>query len=261
MPDALFRFFEVIADELSNEPSRVLTRFSLQINDDQAPLFDDLKRQLRASTTEAAIDTAVTALTKHFEERGSTLPFSYDVADGRFSAVDEEYLKFVREMSGLRSMGKRSRDFECRVASRLTNRLLGSIHRVGHPRDVKKKQVDFNTHLKGLGFERPVLLGKDKDGGFDILVALSLGHTPHKPLLSIQCKNGEFDFKTAHHSLGVGNSSLSHHAGLLPQVHLPCVLFNDYILTDLLGAKPLGFVPLGLSDLSSAKNASELSLI
>ena len=40
----LFEFFEVIADELSAENSRVLTRTDLQIRDEDSPLLDELKR-------------------------------------------------------------------------------------------------------------------------------------------------------------------------------------------------------------------------
>jgi hypothetical protein len=54
----------------------------------------------------------------------------------------------------------------------------------------------------------------------------------------------------AHQSVGAGGISLGQHLGLLSHVHIPCVLFNDYIYTEILTPKALNFVPLGLSDLS-----------
>jgi len=49
----------------------------------------------------------------------------------------------------------------------------------------------FNEHLRTLGFDRPVALGWDKDGGLDILWLLPIGSIPHRPIVSVQCKNGE----------------------------------------------------------------------
>ena len=44
MPSALFEFFEIVAEELCVEDSRVLTRVDLQVRDDDGQLLDDLKR-------------------------------------------------------------------------------------------------------------------------------------------------------------------------------------------------------------------------
>lgn len=261
MPSALFWFFEVVAEELCAEEARVLTRADLELDDNQAPLFDDLKRQMKAAETEQAIQLAVEALRGHFEGKNSALPFEYEPSTGRFRAIDKEYLHWVLNMSSMRSIGKRSRDFECSVADRLKVRATGELHRVGHPRDLRKRKADFNNHLKSLGFARPVLLGKDKDGGFDILWLLPIGTIPHRPIVSVQCKNGVFDINSAHQSVGTGSMSLSQHAGLQPSVHVPCVLFNDYIQPDMLSSKQLNFVPLGLSDLSSMHKSVSLQLI
>jgi hypothetical protein len=262
MTAALFEFFETVADELSSEPTRVITRESFRINDEEPPLLEDLKRGMKASDTTDAIQKAVKALEVHFETRGAKLPFSYDAASGRFTALDVEYLQFVKEMGSIRSLGGKSRVFECGVARRLAKRATGGIHRVGHPRDAKKTKKAFNKHLVTLGFEKPVLLGQEKDGGFDILWMLPIGALPHRPLVSVQCKNGEFSMGEADKSVGAGSRSLSQHGGLQPQVHVPCVLFNDYIWRERLTKKQLNWVPLGLTDLAAmAQPAVNLSLI
>ncbi|MCE5310414.1 MAG: hypothetical protein LLG20_22485 [Acidobacteriales bacterium] len=231
------------------------------MNDDESPLLDDLKRDMKVTSTDEAIQRAVEALRKHFDGKGSRLPFDYDSATGRFTAIDSDYLKFVKEMSSIRSINTKAHDFECSIAKRLGQRATGSIHRVGHPRDQKKKRDDFNAHLKTLGFGRPVLLGHDKDGGFDILWLLPVGTIPHRPLVSVQCKNGKFNMDVADQSVGAGSRSFSQHSGLQPSVHVPCVLFNDYICPDILSAKQLNFVPLGLTDLAPATEPISVQLI
>lgn len=261
MPATLFEFFEVISEELSLEESRIITPDSLRDKDRGSSLLDDLKREARSNSTETAIQLAVDGLQRHFEGKGSILPFQYEPSTGRFTATDREFLKFVRDMSSIRSRGKRSHDFECEVAKRLTLRATGAIHRVGDPRDRKKKKADFNAHLATLGFDRPVLLGKERDGGFDILWLLPLGTIPHRPIVSVQCKNGEFEMGEADKSLGSGSRSFSRHGGLQPSVHVPCVLFNDYISEEDLTRKQLNFVPLGLTDLAAIDPPITIELI
>jgi len=250
MPNATFEFFEIIADELSSEESRVITRADLQLNSEQAPVLDALKEELAAATTEEALDSAVRELDEHFRGKGGALPFRYERETGRFTAIDRPYLQFIREMRSIRSIGSRSRDFELGVLQRLALRVTGSVHRVGHPRQVKRRKADFNSHLKGLGFRGAVLLGKEKDGGLDILWLLPLGTIPHRPIVSVQCKNGEFDMVEADRSGGPFSRSLSQHGRLQLGIHVPCVLFNDYLYPELLTPKPLNYVPLGLSDLT-----------
>jgi hypothetical protein len=245
-----FRFFEIICGELSALGSTVLTRADLALDDKDAPLLDELKDEYKVATSEEAIDSAIKALNSHFESKGSRLPFSYDSLTGRFSAEDPQYLEFVEGMQSIRSLGKRSRDFEIQVADRLVQKVTGNVHRVGFPREIKRNAPDFRAHLKTLGFGANVLLGKEKDGGLDILWLLPLGSIPHRPIVSVQCKNGEFSLKEADASVGAGGRSLSCHLGLQTLVHVPCVLFNDYIVSDQLIKKPFNFVPLGLSDLS-----------
>ena len=261
MPGPLFELFEIIAEELSIHGSTVITADSIKAKDQDSSLLDDLKREVHASSAEEAIRSAVEELRKHFKAKGSELPFEYAPATGVFTAKDALFLAFVKDMSIIRGVGKRSRDFECRVADRLQLRATGAIHRVGHPRDIKRKKAEFNAHLQTLGFGRPVLLGKEKDGGFDILWQLPLGTPSHRPLISVQCKNGKLDMSSAQTSVGVGSTSLSQHDGLQPSVHVPCVLFNDYLDPQRLTKKQLNFVPLGLSDLASLEQRVSVELI
>jgi hypothetical protein len=253
MSNPLFEFFELIAEELTAEGSRVLTSADLQARDEDSPLLSDLRSELRAASAEDAIAKAVAALDQHFQAKGGQLPFTYDAETGRFMARDRPYLEFINEMSSIRSVAKRSRDFECSVAERLGKRATGSIYRVGHPRDVKKRSRDFNAYLRTLGFAKPVLLGKEKDGGLDILWMLPIGTIPHRPFVSVQCKNGIFDIQSADASLGAGSRSLGQHAGLQAAIHVPCVLFNDYIEPERLTKKQMNFVPLGLTDLAALR--------
>ncbi len=257
MPGPLFEFFEIIAEELSLHGSSVITSDSLKTKDQASTLLEDLKREYNETDTEKAIKAAVEELRKHFKEKGSELPFEYEPATGVFTAKDQTFLTFIKDMSLIRGVGKRSRDFECRVTDRLRLRATGEIHRVGHPRDRKKRKAEFNLYLSKLGFDSPVLLGKEKDGGFDILWVLPVGTIPHRPLVSVQCKNGKFNMGEADKSVAAGKRSLVQNHRLQESVHVPCVLFNDYLYPNKLTKKALGFVPLGLSDLAALeKNIS-----
>jgi len=249
MPNPCFEFFEVVAEELSREESRVLTRNDLQLDDEHSALLDDLKQHTRATTSEDAITQAVIILGAHFLSKGSQLPFTYDNATGRFTALDRDYLTFVSQISNIRSLGKKGREFELSVLDRLKVRAMGSLHRVGHPRQTRRTKKQFNTYLKKLGFNGKVLIGQEKDGGFDILWLLPIGTVPHQPIVCVQCKNAAFDIGEADKSCGPCSRSLAQHTGLQNQVHVPCVLFNDYISPEFLTKKQLQFVPLGLSDL------------
>ena len=257
----LFEFFERIAGELSVTASKVITHEDFRVNKQDSPLLDSLVKSLKAENAEDAIACAVEKLKEHFQAKGAKMPFAYEVDTGRFTAIDSEFLSFVSEMRNIRSIGKRSRDFECTVTQRLGQRATGALHRVGHPRDKKRTRKSFNKHLRKLGFDRPVLLGSEKDGGLDILWLLPVGAIPHRPIVSVQCKNGEFDLKEAYASVGTGSSSLARHSGLQPQVQVPCVLFNDYIYPEMLSPKPMSFVPLGLSDVASLEAKISVELI
>ncbi|UXE65524.1 MAG: hypothetical protein KA713_13695 [Chryseotalea sp. WA131a] len=258
----LFEFFEIVVQELNTSKSRVITASDLTGKGKSLSLIDELRELTKEFDSEAAINKSVALLETHFTSKGYNLPFSFNAVTKRFDSLDDDYLKFIVDMISIRSVGKRSRDFECSVAERLKLRTTGAIHRVGFPRDQKKKKNQFLTHLKTLGFKaNPDPWLPDKDGGLDILWVLPLGSIPHAPILSLQCKNGNFNMADADKSVMAGNRSLGEHAGLQAQIHVPCVLFNDYIYLERLVQKGMNWVPLGLSDLARLTNSVSLELI
>ena len=258
---SIFEFFEIIAYELNNEPTRVITSMDLTAKGEVSSLLEDLKTEMRKANIDEAIKEAVVLLEKHFEDRSSNLPFRYDHSTGRFSSLDHDYIEFITEMVSIRSVGKRSRDFECSVAKRLELKITGGVHRVGWPRDAKKTKKDFIAYLKTLGFTKEVIYGHEKDGGLDILWLPPLGSIPHRPILSVQCKNGEFDLQEADTSVASGSRTLSDHTGLQINIHVPCVIFNDYLDVEKLPKKRMNWVPLGLSDLATLNPRNSLNLI
>jgi hypothetical protein len=259
---SFFEFFELVAQELSSQTSRVITEHDLvAANGSTSTLVDDLKIETKSTGTSEAIDKAVKLLTLHFLAKGSRLPFEYDSATGRFSSLDHDYLVFVADMVGIRSVGKRSRDFETSVAERLKLKVTGEVHRVGFPRDTKKLKPAFVKHLQTLGFSKTCLLGHEKDGGLDILWMLPLGSIPHRPILSLQCKNSFFNQEDGDVSVMTGNRTLGEHDGLQASIHVPCVLYNDYVTPNNFSSKRMNFVPLGLSDLALLDNPVSLTLI
>jgi hypothetical protein len=261
MPAPLFEFFEVIAEELSGASPTVITPDSLRPKEQGSVLLEQLTREMKAGDADDAIRRAVKALEGHFKSKGSKLPFDFDAKTSLFAAVDQDFLGFVKDMSSIRSIPKRSRDFECTVAEWLGKRATGAVHRVGHPRDTKKKTKEFNKHLRTLGFANPVLLGREKDGGLDIIWVLPLGTLPHRPLVLVQCKNGEFEMEAADISVNAATRSLGQHGRLQASVHVPCVLFNDYLYPDVMTIKQMNYIPLGLSDLAAMETKISVELI
>jgi hypothetical protein len=253
---ASFELFEVVCSELDRKNSTVLTTkgFSLDRVDD---IFQDLKREFNETGEEEAINKAISALEQHFHAKGAELPFHFDRETREVSPCDPEFIAFISRMSEIRTIPKASREFELDVTQRLSARLTGLIHRVGWPRAEKQGREAFLKHLETLGFRKGVVVGREKDAGLDILWLPPLGAIPHRPLVSVQCKNSWFDLDEADRSLGPTTRSLGCHGGLLHSVHLCCVLFNDYVESCSLGEKPLNFVPLGLSDLATFENLVE----
>lgn len=246
-----FRFFEAVCADLSATPSRVITREDFEAKQAEAPLLDELKVEYKKASAFEAMVAAVEALRVHFESKGSLLPFTFDPLSGRFTATNLEFVGFIDAMNNIRSIGTKARDFELGVAEKLARRTTGAIHRVGHPRTIRRTTREFNQYMKQLGFRPQVLLGrKEKDGGLDILWLPPLGAIPHRPIVSVQCKNALLKPSDIERPpTGTTSASLSCHLGFQPQVHLYCVMFNDYIDSKCLPPKQLNFVPLGLSDL------------
>lgn len=253
--------FETVCSELASAKSVVITPDDSVADGMRSPLMEDLDLEYRRSD-DGALTDAVNSLVHHFESRGGSLPFDYDAGTGRFTALDPVYIDFVDLMRNIRSNPQRSAEFETSVTERLALRTTGVIHRIGWKRTKNQQTKKFNEYLeKHLGFTKNVLLGKEKDGGLDIIWAPPLGSFPHRPLVSMQCKNGEYDRTIADASLGVSKSSLDRQDGLLPDVHVYCVLFNDYITSENLPEKRVGFVPLGISDLAAPSKSIEFHVL
>lgn len=256
MPNPLFQFFEMVAEELTLEESRVLTAQDFDPAGNDSSVLDELRTILKVMTNDDAIRSAVSLLEEHFKARGSRLPFAFDSSSSRFTAIDKEYLKLVTEMRNIRGQGKSSKTFELGVMERIKLRVTGALHRVGFPRDQHRKSKQINGYLAGIGFNGKVLLGKEKDGGLDILWELPLGAKPHRPIVSLQCKNSVYKESDGDVSCGPGKRSLNQHIGLMGEVHVLCVFFNDYITSDLLPKKSMQWVPLGLSDLGTPSSTA-----
>ncbi|TAK67884.1 MAG: hypothetical protein EPO19_09970 [Betaproteobacteria bacterium] len=233
----------------------MLTAVDFDPAGNDSSVLDELREQLGVMTNDDAIRGAVNRLEEHFKSRGSRLPFSYDADSSRFRAIDKEYLELITQMREIRGKGKGAKTFELCVMRRVKLRVTGALHRVGHPRDVEKKKKQFNAYLTQIGFNGNVLTGSEKDGGFDILWELPIGAEPHRPLVSLQCKNSVYRLNDGDASCGPAKRSLNEHRGLMAEVHVLCVFFNDYITSDLLPKKKaMQWVPLGLSDLGTPRS-------
>ena len=255
-----FELFEAVCSELSRTSWTVLTTKGFSL-DGAGDILQGLKKEFNQTVDEQAIDDAMSALERHFVAKGAKLPFEFNRETRELSPRDPEFIAFISRMSEIRTIPKASREFETEVTHRLSARLTGLVHRVGWPRTKKKRTEAFVRHLKGLGFGDGVVMGREKDGGLDILWLPPLGAIPHRPVVSVQCKNSWFDLEEADKSLGPTTRSLGCHSGLLNSVHLCCVLFNDYVDPSGLGKKALNFVPLGLSDLASFGRLAETLIL
>lgn len=257
MPTPTFEFFEDICNELYLSAEAVLPEDEL-LSDDR---LRELQDEYRGVAPDAVVIKALTALTAHFKARGSNLPFNFDLASRTFTARDKDYIEFVANASSIRGVGKRSRAFEEATTRRLSLRGSGAFYRVGWPRGTRRLRGEFIQYLRNLGFNKNIIFGKEKDGGLDILWLLPLGAIPHRPVVSIQCKNGSFNLSQADQSNGPARRSLGCHRGLQVNVHTLCVVFNDYIDRRNLAPKAFDFVALGLSDLATPIAPSRFNLL
>jgi hypothetical protein len=248
MSNPAFDFFEEICAELSGQNESILT------DDDYSPItLQSLKHWAKKTTTKEAMADALIYLTRHFKERGSVLPFSYDLTTARVTVLHQEYIEFVANAQDQRSLRKDSKDFEVATSKHLATKLTGILRRVGSPRTKHKSRKEFAAYLvKHFGFENRVLVGNDKDGGFDILWFPPLGAFPFRAMVSVQCKNSPYDRDEGFKSVGRAKQSLKRHSHAnAEEVHLHCVLYNDYVdekVTE--HARQVEFIPLGLSDLA-----------
>jgi len=261
MAEVDFEFFELIAEELSSRRNRVLTRrhFETRItgrpgrqprNSSPSTIVDDLAEAHSESSSAKAIQRSVEFLSEHFSRRDARLPFSYKVRTGEFRARDYEFLKFIQSARRMRAQTAHGRSFEMAVLERLYVRVRGTVHRVGHPRDVHRTINACNAYLETLGFGKRTLKRNAGDGGFDLIWPLPFGEIPYRPLALLQCKNGQFDWTAADHSVVQCDRSMQHHRGLAQSAHLHFVMFNGYVTPEVLPGDKMTYVPLGLSDLA-----------
>lgn len=243
-----FDLFEEICAELRGLQESVL------IDEDfSAATLRSVKRWAREASSTAAVAKALLYLQKHFEARGSALPFSYDLATGRVTAVNREYIDFVSYAEDQRSIQRGSKGFEVATANHIARKLTGILRRVGSPRARYKTRKQFAGYLvKEFGFEEGVLVKNDQDGGFDILWFPPLGAFPFRAVVSIQCKNSPYNRDEGFKSVGRAKQTLSRHPyARAEECHLHCVLYNDYIDERIVEhARHAEFIPLGLSDLA-----------
>jgi hypothetical protein len=243
-----FDLFEEICDELSGQEESVL------IDDEFSPgTLSSVKSWFKETATTPAVSKALAYLTQHFKARGSELPFTYELATGRAAVINPEYVDFVSDSQNRRGIAKESRDFEVATTRHIAKRLTGILRRVGSPRSKHASRKQFTAYLvKEFGFEEGVLVGNDKDGGFDILWFPPLGSFPFRAMVSIQCKNAPYSRDDGFKSVGRAKQSLKRHShARAEETHLHCVLYNDYIDEAVVKhACHAGFIPLGLSDLA-----------
>lgn len=248
-----FELFEEICTELSDQDETVLTD-----DDFSDATLERLKRWAKQPAAHTAIAKAYDYLRKHFESRGSILPFAYDLDTGQVTVLNREYIDFVFNSREQRSSPKEAKDFESATSIHLASRLTGLVRRVGSPRKKHKSRAEFAAYLiKEFDFRERVLVGQDKDGGFDILWFPPLGAFPFRAMVSIQCKNTLYDREEGLESVGRASQVLRRHShATAEENHLHCVIYNDYIDEGVMEhARDAGFVPLGLSDLAPLTTA------
>src|SRR5579864_2915720 len=123
-----FDLFEEICAELRGRGESVL------IDDDFSPLVvRNIKRWYKDAVMSSAVAKALDYLRTHFENRGSTLPFSYDLTTGRVTVLNSDYIDFVSDAQDQRSKPRDSKNFEVATSKHLATRLTGILRRVGSP--------------------------------------------------------------------------------------------------------------------------------
>lgn len=133
-----FDLFEEICAELGDQNEAVLTDV-----DFSAATLESVQRRFRETAANAAIAKALDYLCKHFEARGSLLPFNYDLLTGRVTVLNRNYIDFVSSAQEQRSIAKESKDFEAATSMHLASRLTGMVRRVGSPRKKHKSRKKF----------------------------------------------------------------------------------------------------------------------
>ena len=267
MLSASFVLFEFVCIALERAPRCFITDEDLGEPEGQPGvganhILKNLRREHEAIDNQIALSSALQALETHFAMRHSELPFSYDLNTRQFTSRDAEFIRFVSTVSAKRSSGgSYAKQFETAACERLSKKVTGALHNVGYPRNVQTTAVQFKQYLRTLGFDNRVILGNERDGGLDILWFPPFGAHPVAPVVSLQCKNGLFSRSVAREASARTAETLLCHRMLRGNgVHLSAVLFNDYIEPDRLPNKPITYVPLGLSDLASVRQTTNVQI-
>ena len=96
----------------------------------------------------------------------------------------------------------------------------------------------------------------------DILVVSSNRNVSHRPIVSVQCKNGMFNMDEARKSVGAGKYSLSQHGGLQSSKSTCLASYSMTTFTQRCSAQnKCNFVPLGITDLASLEQKVSVELI
>src|SRR5690348_14959375 len=119
-----FELFEEICGELGDQNEIVLTDADFSV-----ATLDAIKRWFRETVANAAIARALEYLRRHFEGRGSVLPFAYDLLTGRVTVLNRNYIDFVSSAQEQRSIIRQSKDFEVATSTHLASRLTGIVRR------------------------------------------------------------------------------------------------------------------------------------
>jgi hypothetical protein len=268
MLSATFVLFEFVCIALERTPTCFIADEDLgsesggQADAGANNILKNLRREHDATDNQTALASGLHALDAHFAARHSELPFTYDLVTRQFTSRDPEFIRFVSNASGRRSSGgSYAKQFETAACERLSKKVTGILHNVGYPRSVQRTAPQFKRYLMKLGFDNRVILGNERDGGLDILWFPPFGAHPVAPVISLQCKNGLFSRSVAREaSARTAETLLCHRILRGNGVHLSAVLFNDYIEPERLPNKPITYVPLGLSDLASVKQTTNVQI-
>ena len=243
----IFDLFEMICSELAERPQQVISETDLE-----EALLQDLRDHFRSTSDASAFTQSLAEIEIHLAARGAAIPYAVELPTREFEVVDGDYIDYVAFARNHRGVGGNdSKEFEIRTLRRLRRRFTGDLHRVGVPRDLRRRKREIVEYLEGLGFDSNCLESRDQDGGLDILWLPPLGAVPLRPVVSLQCKNSFFSEDEANASTGRAQRTLHRHSHLRSD-HLKFVVFNDYIDSAAFVGRAVGwtFMPLGLTDLA-----------
>ena len=258
MLSSSFELFEFICTELKGRDSCFITNEDLGSETEEQTggrlddVLDNLRLEHGVADNQAAISAALNLLDQHFESRRSKLPFSYELNIRKFNTRDPEFIRFIADVSARRSSGGgHAKEFENEACNRLAKKVTGVLHNVGDPRRKLKTALQYKGYLRKLGFDNRVVLGRERDGGLDILWFPPFGVSPVAPVVSLQCKNALFSRSVAREASARTAETLECHRMFRGEgVYLSAIVFNDYIEPERLPDKPIKYIPLGLSDLA-----------